>query len=140
MKTQPVDKTKIRLTLNLNAVPLYFDRLLMSLSWCMVSNGIGNLFWSILEVRFARKRSSVRSVTGDLVFEGRDAIGGDNRRTPYDHFMAMFPPDALMPIATMTSEKLREKGKQATMGADILKFFGILILGTRCCVFQIPKE
>jgi hypothetical protein len=80
---------------------------------------------------FCHRRSSL---------EGRDAIGGDNRRTPYDHFNAMFPPDALIRIATLTSEKLCEKGKQATTGGEILKFFGIVVLGTRCCVFQIPKE
>jgi Transposase IS4 len=45
--------------------------------------------------------------------------------------MAIFPPDALMRIVTLTSEKLREKGKQATTGGEILKFFGILILGTQ---------
>jgi Transposase IS4 len=45
--------------------------------------------------------------------------------------MAIFPPDALMRIATLTSEKLREKGKQVTTGGEILKVFGIHILGTR---------
>jgi Transposase IS4 len=73
----------------------------------------------------------VRSVTGDPIFEGGDAVGGDNRRTPYNYFMAIFPPDALMRIATLTSEKLREKGKQVTTGGEILKVFGIHILGTR---------
>jgi Transposase IS4 len=73
----------------------------------------------------------VRSITGDLIFEGGDAIFGDNRRTPYEYFMAIFPLDALMRIVMLTSEKLRKKGKQVTRGGEILKFFGILILGTR---------
>jgi Transposase IS4 len=79
----------------------------------------------------ARRTWPVRSITGDLIFEGGDAIFGDNRRTPYEYFMAIFPPDALMRIVMLTSEKLREKGKQVTRGGEILKFFGILILGTR---------
>jgi hypothetical protein len=54
-----------------------------------------------------------------------------NRRPPHEYFMAMFPPDALIRIVTLTSEKLREKGKQVTTGGDSSKFVGILILGTR---------
>jgi Transposase IS4 len=79
----------------------------------------------------ARRTWSVRSITGDLIFEGGNAIRGDNRRRPYVYFMAIFPPDALMRIVMLTSEKIREKGKQVTAGGEILKFFGILILGTR---------
>jgi hypothetical protein len=45
--------------------------------------------------------------------------------------MAMLPLDALMRIVTLTSDKLQEKGKHLTTGGEILKFFGILILGTR---------
>jgi hypothetical protein len=57
----------------------------------------------------------VRSVTGDLFFEGGDAICGDSsRRTPFDYFMAMLPLDALMRVVTLTSEKIREKGKDLT--------------------------
>jgi Transposase IS4 len=73
----------------------------------------------------------VRSIPGDLIVEGGDAICGDNRRTPYEYFMAIFPLDALMRIVMLTSEKLREKGKKVTTGGRILRFFGILILGTQ---------
>jgi Transposase IS4 len=73
----------------------------------------------------------VRSITGDLIFDGGDAICGDNRPMSYEYFIAIFPPDALMRIVMLTSEKLREKGKQVTTGGVILKFFGIFILGTR---------
>jgi hypothetical protein len=79
----------------------------------------------------ARRTWSVHSITSDLIFEGGDAICGNNRCTPYEYFMAMFPLDALMRIVMLTSEKLREKGKQVTTGGEIPKFFGILILGAR---------
>jgi Transposase IS4 len=45
--------------------------------------------------------------------------------------MAMLPLESLMRIVTLTSEKLKEKGKQLTTGGEILKFFGIHILGIR---------
>jgi hypothetical protein len=52
MKTQPADKRKIRLTVDLSALPFYLNRLLMSLSSCMGSNGVGIMFWSLSEVWF----------------------------------------------------------------------------------------
>jgi hypothetical protein len=42
----------------------------------------------------------------------------------------MIPLEARMRMVTLTSEKLREKGKHLTTGGEILKFFGILMLGT----------
>jgi hypothetical protein len=79
----------------------------------------------------SRTTRSVRSATGDLIVEGGDAICGDNRCTPYEYFIATFPPDALTRIVSLTTEKLREKWRHDMTDGEILKFFGILILGTR---------
>jgi hypothetical protein len=46
----------------------------------------------------------VRSVTAGLIFEGDDAVRGENPRTPYDYVMGMLPPDALLRVVTLTCE------------------------------------
>jgi hypothetical protein len=70
-----------------------------------------------------RTMSTLSSVTGDLIFEGGDAIRGDNPRSPLDYFMAMLPPDALMHVLTLTFGKLQGNGKLAATAGEILKFF-----------------
>jgi Transposase IS4 len=96
----------------------------------MGSNGVEKLFWSLLEKNYSGAYWRwLRGVRGQCVLSL--AILSLKAATPYEYFMEIFPPDALMRIVMLTPEKLREKGKQVTTGGEILKFFGILILGTR---------
>jgi hypothetical protein len=78
----------------------------------------------------------LRSVTGDLVFGGGDAIRGDNPRTPYDYFMTMLPLDALIRVLKLPSEKLQGEGKHVVTVGEIPKNFGIspaaVTLGSSC--------
>jgi hypothetical protein len=47
-------------------------------------------------------------------------------------FLLMFPPDHLLKIVALTNNQLQQKRNQAdTTRGEILKFFGVIILGTR---------
>jgi Transposase IS4 len=52
-------------------------------------------------------------------------------RRPYDYFMAVFPTDQLMRKVRLTNEKLNLKKRPCTTTAELLKFIGVLILGTK---------
>jgi Transposase IS4 len=50
---------------------------------------------------------------------------------PYDYFMAVFPPEQLLRMVRLTNEKLTTKKRPCMTTAELLKFIGVLILGTR---------
>jgi hypothetical protein len=50
---------------------------------------------------------------------------------PYDYFMAVFPPDQLVRMVELTNDKLATKKQPQLTTGELLKFFGVLILGTR---------
>ena len=48
-----------------------------------------------------------------------------------DIFLLMFPPQQLQHIINLTNTNLRKEGQRDTTKGEIVKFFGIIILGTR---------
>jgi Transposase IS4 len=56
----------------------------------------------------------------------------DTKRSPLDYFMATMPASTLHRIVSLTNEKLREKEMDPMCMAELLRFFGICILITRC--------
>ena len=48
-----------------------------------------------------------------------------------DIFLLMFPPQQLQHIINLTNKNLRKQGLRATTKGEIIKYFGIIILGTR---------
>ena len=48
-----------------------------------------------------------------------------------DFFLLMFPPEHLTRIIAMTNEQLRSKERKEITKGELLKFFGVIILGTR---------
>ena len=69
----------------------------------------------------------VSHITGARITEGH----GVNGLSPYDYFMWMFPISHLGEIVAYTNIRLARMGKTYTTSAEILKFFGVLILLTR---------
>ena len=51
--------------------------------------------------------------------------------TLLDLFLLMFPPDHLVEIISLTNIKLRAMGEKETTKGEIVKFFGVIVLGTR---------
>jgi hypothetical protein len=80
----------------------------------------------------SRRPWSIRTVSGETIVEGGDSGSFDPPRRPYDYFMAVFPPEQLLRMVRLTNEKLIAKKKKASMTTgELLKFIGVLILGTR---------
>ena len=52
--------------------------------------------------------------------------------TPYDFFTWMFPLDHLGLIVNHTNKKLNNRGLPVTSRREVLRYFGILVLMTRC--------
>lgn len=78
-----------------------------------------------------RQAWSVRAITGEHILEGGDSIGPGVSRRPYDYFLTMFPPNQLVRMVRLTSAKLRSRGMQPTSTRELLKFIGVILLGTR---------
>jgi hypothetical protein len=79
----------------------------------------------------SRRTWSMRNLSGEAVVEGGDSGSFDSPRRPYDYFMAVFPTDQLMRKVRLTNEKLNLKKRPCTTTAELLKFIGVLILGTK---------
>jgi Transposase IS4 len=56
----------------------------------------------------------------------------DSKRSPIDYFMATMPGSTLRRIVSETSEKLCDKDMEPICIAELLRFFGVCILITRC--------
>jgi Transposase IS4 len=50
----------------------------------------------------------------------------------FDVFLQLFPPLQLRLIVTLTNERLEATHERATTVSEMLKYFGIMILATRC--------
>jgi Transposase IS4 len=74
---------------------------------------------------------SNRTVSGETIVEGGDWGPFDPQRRPYDYIMAVFPPEQLLRMVRFTNEKLITKKKASMTTGELLKFIGVLILGTR---------
>jgi hypothetical protein len=78
-----------------------------------------------------RRLWTLQTAAGVTIIERGDAGSAIPPRRPYDYFMAVFPPDQLVRMVELTNDKLAtNKQPQLTTGG-LLKFFGVLILGTR---------
>ena len=65
-----------------------------------------------------------------------DRIGGGDylkveRMSFLDIFLLIFPPDHFITIVNLTNIRLRIAGHQETTKGEVIKFFGVVILGTR---------
>jgi Transposase IS4 len=56
----------------------------------------------------------------------------DKKRTPLDYFMATMPGSTLRRIVNDTNDKLWDKDMEQITIAELLRFFGVCILITRC--------
>ncbi len=81
--------------------------------------------------RIPRRYWQMRTFGGDSITEGDDAGPARSRRTTIDYFMASFPHVHLLEIVRVTSDKLQRKQKRGLSTGELLKFFGVLVLGTR---------
>jgi predicted DNA-binding transcriptional regulator AlpA len=73
----------------------------------------------------------LQTAAGETIVEGGDSGSDIPPRRPYDYFMAVFPPYQLVQTVELTNKKqVIIKKPQLTTG-ELLKFLGILILGTR---------
>jgi hypothetical protein len=74
---------------------------------------------------------TLQTAAGDMIIERGDAGSAISPRRPCFYFMATFPPDQLAHTIETTNVRLETiKQPQLTTG-ELLKFFGVLILGTR---------
>jgi Transposase IS4 len=74
---------------------------------------------------------TLQTAVWDTILEGGDSGSAIPPRRPYDNFMAVLPPYQLVRIVELTNNKLAaNKMPQLTTG-ELLKFLGVLILGTR---------
>lgn len=64
----------------------------------------------------------------EIISEGH----GPAKMNPLDYFMWMFPQGFLSSIVSYTNENMEDKLLQLTTRGEIVKFFGVLILMTRC--------
>jgi hypothetical protein len=78
-----------------------------------------------------RRMWEMRTVEGESIVEGGDSGTLVPRRRPFDYFMAAFPQSHILHMVRLTSKALQEKGKRGISPGELLKFFGVLILGTR---------
>lgn len=78
-----------------------------------------------------RQAWSVPTASGQVIHEGGHTVRPGAFRTPCNYFTAMLPHDQLVRMVQLTSAKLRECGAQPTTAGDMLKFFGVIVLGTR---------
>jgi hypothetical protein len=78
-----------------------------------------------------RRMWEMRTVGGESIVEGGDSGTLAPRRRPFDYFMAAFPQSHIVHMEQLTSKALQTKGKREISPGELLKFFGVLILGTR---------
>ena len=83
-----------------------------------------------------RRMWEMRGIGGHYIVEGGDS-GTSATRSPIDYFMAALPHGHLLNMVKWTSEGLQEKGKRGVSTGELLKFIGILVLGTR---YQFGKR
>jgi Transposase IS4 len=79
----------------------------------------------------SRRPWSIRTVSGETIVEGGDSGSSDPPRKPYGYFMAVFPPEQLLRMVRLTNEKLITNKKASMTTGELLKFIGVLNLGTR---------
>jgi Transposase IS4 len=70
-----------------------------------------------------------RTHSGDIWCDGSDPGRHVSR---LDVFLQLLPPVQLRLIVTLTNERLEATHKRATTASEMLKYFGIMILATRC--------
>jgi len=78
-----------------------------------------------------RRSWSVRLLSGETIFEDGDAIGPGRTRRPLDYILDMFPQQQLGRMVRLTSAKLEARRFNTTTAGEVLKFIGVLVLGTR---------
>jgi hypothetical protein len=78
-----------------------------------------------------RRVWTLQTAVGDTIVEGGDSGSAIPPRRPYDYFMAVFPPDQLVRMVELTNKKLTTIKKPQLTTGELLKFLGVLILGTR---------
>jgi len=78
-----------------------------------------------------RQAWSIRTITGELIYEEGDLLGPGQSRKPYEYFMAMFPMTQLVLMVRLTSDKFETRGMRPTTAGDLLKFIGVTALVTR---------
>jgi Transposase IS4 len=71
------------------------------------------------------------AAVGETIVEGGDSGSAIPPRRPCDYFMAVFPPYQLVRMVELTNKKLVIFKKPHLTTGDLLKFLGILIMGTR---------
>jgi len=74
---------------------------------------------------------SVSTPAADSIVEGGDSVGHERSRTPLDYFLAVFPPQELLLIVELTAAQLSARGRPPKSPEEILKLFGVLLLGSR---------
>jgi Transposase IS4 len=74
---------------------------------------------------------SVRSVVGDILYPGGPTNGQQERMSPLDYFLLMFPPKQLTAMVQLTNVQLHLKDLQPTTTGELLKWFGLIILTTK---------
>lgn len=78
-----------------------------------------------------RQMWSVRTLTGDHISEGGDAVGPGRTREAVDYFLAVFPADQLSRMVSLTCAELDALDEPGTSAGEVLKFVGLLVLTTR---------
>lgn len=78
-----------------------------------------------------RQAWSVRTLTGEIIYEDGNTMGPGLERRPYDYFVAIFPSDQLARMVRLTSAKLLARNMPPTAAGELLKFMGVTILATR---------
>jgi len=74
---------------------------------------------------------SVHLLSGETIVEEGDAMGPGRTLRPLDSFLAMLPLDQFSRMVRLTSVKLHAFLLRASTAGKVLKFVGILFLGTR---------
>jgi Transposase IS4 len=80
---------------------------------------------------FSSRTWSIGTISVETIVEGDDSGSFDPPRRLYDYFMAVFLPDHLLRMVRLTNERLITKKRPCMTAAELLKFIGVLILGTR---------
>ena len=77
-----------------------------------------------------RRMSEMPGIGEQSIVEGGDS-GTSATRRPLDYLMATLPHGHLIKMVQWASEALQDKGNRGVSTGELLKFLGILILGTR---------
>jgi Transposase IS4 len=78
-----------------------------------------------------RRLWTLQTAAGDTIFESGDSGSAVPPRRRCDYFMAVFPPDQLARMVELTNDKLATNKRPQLTTGGLLKFFGVLTLGTR---------